>query len=221
MREWPNRTVSKTVVSQGTVGSNPTPSARSGVVFRFGPAGSDRRPSLMHPSQACQRASFLPRQERCASDNRASGDYAFGLDETLSRGSTGRSAGPSGLPVVKHQTPCWFSETESVPGPSGAGSLSHRARHLGRSVLGVTRHLAGRQPPMQTGGIGVHAIHDVELLPMFVGDTDHVALELDGQRCGDVLALVECGLGHLGPPPQGAVRFLQYVSRVAEQAVVG
>src|ERR1017187_8741469 len=28
MREWPNRTVSKTVVSQGTVGSNPTPSAR-------------------------------------------------------------------------------------------------------------------------------------------------------------------------------------------------
>ena len=27
MREWPNRTVSKTVVSQGTVGSNPTPSA--------------------------------------------------------------------------------------------------------------------------------------------------------------------------------------------------
>ncbi len=28
MREWPNRAVSKTVVSQGTVGSNPTPSAK-------------------------------------------------------------------------------------------------------------------------------------------------------------------------------------------------
>jgi hypothetical protein len=28
VREWTNRTVSKTVVSQGTVGSNPTPSAR-------------------------------------------------------------------------------------------------------------------------------------------------------------------------------------------------
>src|SRR5665647_3489106 len=110
---------------------------------------------------------------------------------------------------------CRFSEIESVPGPSGTGSVSHRARHLGRSVLGVTRRLAGRQPTMQTGGIGVHAIHDVELLPMFVGDTGHVALELDGQRCGDVLALVECGLGHLGPPPQGAVRFLQYVSGVA------
>ena len=31
MREWPNRTVSKTVVSQGTVGSNPTPSANCDV----------------------------------------------------------------------------------------------------------------------------------------------------------------------------------------------
>src|SRR5664280_1678871 len=58
MREWPNRTVSKTVVSQGTVGSNPTPSARSGVVFRFGPAGSDRGPSPTSPSQACRRVGF-------------------------------------------------------------------------------------------------------------------------------------------------------------------
>src|ERR1035437_6301212 len=120
MREWPNRTVSKTVVSQGTVGSNPTPSARSGVVFRFGPAGSDRRPSLMHPSQACQRASFLPRQERCASDNRASGNDAFGLDEPLSRGSNGRSAGPSGVPVAKHQTPWrgWSRRRKTVGEPT-------------------------------------------------------------------------------------------------------
>src|SRR5664279_2749323 len=36
MRERTNRTVSKTVVSQGTVGSNPTPSASSEVVFRSG-----------------------------------------------------------------------------------------------------------------------------------------------------------------------------------------
>jgi hypothetical protein len=34
MRERTNRTVSKTVVSQGTVGSNPTPSA-NGATFRM------------------------------------------------------------------------------------------------------------------------------------------------------------------------------------------
>src|ERR1035437_6506813 len=137
----------------------------------------------------------------------------------VSQGTVGSNPTPSATQSESQW--CRFSEIESVPGPSGTGSVSHRARHLGRSVLGVTRRLAGRQPTMQTGGIGVHAIHDVELLPMFVADTGHVALELDGQRCGDVLALAECGLGHLGPPPQGAVRFLQYVSGVAEQAVVG
>jgi hypothetical protein len=34
MRERPNRTVSKTVVPPGTVGSNPTPSARHSWLFR-------------------------------------------------------------------------------------------------------------------------------------------------------------------------------------------
>ena len=88
--------------------------------LRFGPAGSDWRPSLMHPSQACQRASFLPRQERCASDNRASGNDAFGLDEPLSRGSNGRSAGPSGVPAAKHQTPWrgWSRRRKTVGEPT-------------------------------------------------------------------------------------------------------
>src|ERR1035437_2076279 len=150
-------------------------------------------------------------------------NYRSNSKTVVERGTVGSNPTPFATPFATQSEPQWcrFSETESVPGPSGAGSLSHRARQLGRSVLGVTRHLAGRQPTMQIVGIGVHAIHDVELLPMVVGDPYHVVLELDGQRGVNVLALVECGLGHLSPPPQGSVRFLQYVSRVAEQAVVG
>ena len=75
MRERTNRTVSKTVVSQGTVGSNPTPSASSEVVFRLRPSRPNRGLSLKNPSHLIQRTSFS--------------GYAFAMAGTMREGQSG------------------------------------------------------------------------------------------------------------------------------------
>ena len=53
------------------------------------------------------------------------------------------------------------------------------------------------------------------------GDAVEVGLELGGERGGDVLAVPEGGLGHVGPPPEGPVGLVQDVQRIGEQPVVG
>ncbi len=54
VRERPNRAVSKTVVSQGTVGSNPTPSARH--LDRGGFSCGDKKP----PRYSCTSSIKVP-----------------------------------------------------------------------------------------------------------------------------------------------------------------
>ena len=98
MRERTNRTVSKTVVSQGTVGSNPTPSASSEVVFRFGPGSPDRGPSLMNPSLGPRRVRLCPGRNAARAITRRMGATCTG-GTRLARGQA--PAGQQGLPGLQ------------------------------------------------------------------------------------------------------------------------
>ena len=81
MRERTNRTVSKTVVSQGTVGSNPTPSAVQGW---FPVEAIESLPEAIPQKSLTLRSAdtLLPWQERSASDGPECGNCGSVWDET-------------------------------------------------------------------------------------------------------------------------------------------
>jgi hypothetical protein len=81
MRERPNRTVSKTVVSQGTVGSNPTPSAGQGW---FPVETYEVRPGAIPQKSLTVRSTdtLLTWQEQCANGSLGCGSCGSVSDET-------------------------------------------------------------------------------------------------------------------------------------------
>lgn len=65
------------------------------------------------------------------------------------------------------------------------------------------------------------AVHDLELLTVFLGHTVEVGGERLGQGGGDVLAVAPGPLGHVGPPAQRPVGLVEDIEGVGEETVVG
>jgi hypothetical protein len=66
------------------------------------------------------------------------------------------------------------------------------------------RGFTAGQPALEPSSIRVHTVHDLELLPVLLRDTVEVVGERLGQGSGDVPAVTESRLRHIGPPSQRA-----------------
>ena len=150
MRERTNRTVSKTVVSQGTVGSNPTPSASSEVVFRLRPSRPNRGLSLKNPSHLIQRIRI------CHGRNDARGP--------IRRVGAAR---PGGTRSAHWQAPADQQnlQRDRAPGVQGAGEADdQRARRQSRRRQQDGQGAAG-PPDRSPGGSWAHS-EDHRRLPV-------------------------------------------------------
>ena len=105
------------------------------------------------------------------------------------------------------------SSSSESPGPQWSG--------LAEPVSPTGRLVAPLEPTPEPGRVGVHAVHDVELLLVSRVDVAEERVEPCGERVGDVGALAVGLLGRLRPLRQRLHRLGQQLVGLLEQPVVG
>ena len=108
-----------------------------------------------------------------------------------------RGAYAAGAPLAQRWSTGSLIRRLGGSSPPGRTSRSGRHRRGGgpgserptrrQSPVDSSRRLApAGQPALQPGGVRVHAVHDLELLPVLLGDAVEVGGERLGERGGDV-----------------------------------
>ena len=106
---------------------------------------------------------------------------------------------------------------QRVPPPPRQGGQARSGSLRGRASSTVP----SGQPTLQSGGVRVDPVHDVQLLrgARRARRPGRTRSRVEGGR--DVLTLAKGRLGHVGPPSQGPVGLVEHVQRVVEESVVG